>query len=205
MKKKYVILVSGGDSYSNREDFIQSLRTREMWDLPTETEQKSWKSNLVAELGDGYVVDIPTMPNKQNAHYDEWKIWFERHLAVVDHEVTLIGYSLGAMFLAKYLIENKVGVEIKGLFLLAGPCGTFDDDTGNDCGSFEFDESELDKLAAATDSIAILHSKDDFIVPYEHALRYQAKLPTAKLVSFEDKNHFLVPELPELVGLIREL
>ena len=50
-----------------------------------------------------------------------------------------------------------------------------------------------------------MHSKDDFVVPYEHALKYKAALPEAELVTFEDKNHFLVEELPELVERIRAL
>jgi pimeloyl-ACP methyl ester carboxylesterase len=50
-----------------------------------------------------------------------------------------------------------------------------------------------------------MHSKDDFVVPYEHALKYKAALPAAELITFEDKNHFLVEELPELVQKIRNL
>jgi pimeloyl-ACP methyl ester carboxylesterase len=50
-----------------------------------------------------------------------------------------------------------------------------------------------------------MHSTDDFLVPYEHAVALKAALPEAELITFSDKNHFLVPELPELVAYIKGL
>ena len=42
-------------------------------------------------------------------------------------------------------------------------------------------------------------------MPYEHALKYKEVLPEAEFVSFEDKNHFLVAELPELIERIKDI
>lgn len=205
MSKQNVILIGGGDSYSDRKDFLKALQTQTMRDLPTDEPYKSWRKWLVEELGEEYRVDIPDMPNKHNAKYDEWRIWFERHLAEVKGEVILIGVSLGAMFLAKYLIENAIEQEIVALFLLAGPCGFFEDEIGNDCKSFGFDQSEIQNISQSVEKIYIMHSKDDFVVPYDHALKYKAALPKATLLTFEDKNHFLVEELPELLEKIRQI
>ena len=205
MVKKNIILIGGGDSFSDREDFLQYLRTTDMRDLPSENDRKSWKQWVKAELGEEYYFDMPLMPNKENAKYDEWKIWFERHLDVVEESVLLVGLSLGAQFLAKYLIENDVKVDIEGLFLLAGPCGYFDDPDGMDCASFAFDQTDLHKIQDKVGKITIMHSKDDFVVPYDHALKYKEALPEAELVTFTDKNHFLVEELPELVEKIKSL
>lgn len=202
---QHIILVGGGDSYSNQADFWRALRTQPIFDAPTKTSYQSWKNWLVTELGEQWVVDMPQMPNKQNAHYEEWRIWFERHVALAPKEVILIGYSLGAMFLAKYLIENKPTIAIKSLILLAGPCGTYDDGTGNDCGTFRFESTHLSAVAAQTQRIIIMHSEDDPVVPYEHALQYKAALPQAELMTFSDKNHFLIEEFPELLALVREL
>ena len=205
MEKQNIILIGGADSFSDREDFLEYLQSCDVRDFPTDNPRKSWKLWVKEELGDGYYFDIPVMPNTHNAKYDEWKIWFERHLEVVEDSVILIGLSLGAQFLAKYLIENDVSHEIKGLFLLAGPCGYFDDPDGMDCGTFSFDVTDLNQIQEKTQNITIMHSKDDFVVPYEHALKYKAALPEAELVTFEDKNHFLVEELPELVERIKQL
>lgn len=205
MEKQNIILIGGADSFSDREDFLNYLQNCNVRDLPVDNPRKSWKLWVKQQLGDSFYFDIPVMPNTHNAKYDEWKIWFERHLAAVEGSVILVGLSLGAQFLAKYLIENDVEQEIKGLFLLAGPCGYFDDSDGMDCASFSFKSEELRVIQSKVQEITIMHSKDDFVVPYEHALKYKEALPEAELVTFEDKNHFLVEELPELVERIKNL
>lgn len=49
------------------------------------------------------------MPNKQNAHYRDWKLVFEGILAQLNpqDEITLVGGSLGGCFLLKYFSEVK--------------------------------------------------------------------------------------------------
>jgi len=74
-----------------------------------------------------------------------------------------------------------------------------------DCGDFLCSLDQVPKLVEKIATVVILHSKDDFLVPYTHAIELQALLPTANLITFEDKNHFLVPELPELVTLIKSM
>lgn len=198
-------MIGGGDSFSERADFLRHLETVELRDVPTDSEYKSWKAWLIAELGEGYWFDRPDMPNAHNAHYDEWKIWFERHASLIEGEVILIGHSLGAMFLAKYLSENEVPYTVKQLFLLAGPCGEYDDGSGNDCGSFRFPSDQLANLSPQVQKVTIMHSEDDFVVPFSHAERFQAAIPNAELVKFTDKNHFIIAEFPELLERIRDL
>jgi predicted alpha/beta hydrolase family esterase len=120
------------------------------------------------------------------------------------NDVVLIGCSLGAMFLTKYFIEHKPSFSVKELIIMACPVqdGTFTDD---DCRDFLSKVSDLVKMSGKAKKITIMHSRDDFVVPYEHALKYKAALPEAELVTFEDKNHFLVEELLELVERIRGL
>lgn len=158
----------------------------------------------MAEIwGEDGEVFTPSMPNKQNADYEEWSIWFERHFEYLRDEVVLIGWSLGGMFLAKYLSENTLPFKPKALFLLAAPCGTFANTDGDDCGNFQFDPEILSKLRDLPLNITIMHSKDDFVVPYEHAIEFKKHLPKAELITYSDKNHFLIPEFPELLDKIK--
>jgi predicted alpha/beta hydrolase family esterase len=122
-------------------------------------------------------------------------------------EIILVGWSLGSMFLQKYLANNDLPVKVKALFLLASPHGYFKDlRSGEDGGDFNFnDADDVHSIADKVGSIVLMHSKDDFIVPYEHTLALYEKLSEAELVTFEDKNHFLVEELPELVERIKKL
>jgi pimeloyl-ACP methyl ester carboxylesterase len=51
-------------------------------------------------------------------------------------------------------------------------------------------------------AIEIWHSKDDFVVPFSAARAYKSALPSARTRFFEDKNHFLIAQFPELVDAI---
>jgi predicted alpha/beta hydrolase family esterase len=145
------------------------------------------------------------MPNSNNAHYEEWKIWFERHFEYLRDGIILVGWSLGGMFLAKYLAENKPPFKIAKLYLLAGPSGEMPQQPdGNDCLSFKFSAESATHIAKKAENIEIWHSEDDFIVPFTEAYWYQKHLPGSKIRLFKDKNHFLVPELPELIADIKQ-
>jgi len=203
--KQQVFFIHGGNSFSKREDFLRSLISASIRNLPGSTSVDFWSKSLSEELGEAYEVFMPIMPNKQNADYDEWSIWFERHFEYLKDDAILIGWSLGGMFLAKYLSEKTFPQKIKALFLLAAPCGTQVDLEGNDCGSFQFDASILNQLTERVDAINIWHSTDDFVVPYEQALDYKKHLNKARIVTFSDKNHFLVLKFPELLTAIKDL
>ena len=70
---------------------------------------------------------------------------------------------------------------------------------------FEFDTTKTGELANKIENIYILHSKDDFVVPFSHAEKYVEMLPNAEFMTFEDKNHFLIEEFPELIEKIKEI
>jgi uncharacterized protein len=211
--KKSVIYVHGGDSFAKYNDFIKFLRTVPLRDLPaTKTdagpesvvEKEHWKNTLAEDLGEEFLVYKPAMPNKQNARYQEWKIWFERYLDQISGDVILVGCSLGGMFLAKYLCEEKIKVAVSQLHLLASPGGEYESD-GGDCAEFLFSSEKLGSWNGnQVKKVYIWHSEDDFVVPFVEALWYQSHLPQAKMKLFTDKNHFLGPELPELALEIKK-
>lgn len=200
---KQLFFIHGGSAYTNYQAFLEDLKNEPVRDLPNTEPVKKWSSTLREEL-EGYEVFTPSMPNSKNAKYIEWKIWFERYLPHLRDGVMLVGWSQGGYFLTKYMIEETLPVTVEALFLIAAPFQPADFD-GEDGGDFAFDTTKVSVLVEKTNNIYLLHSKDDFVVPYQHALQYQASLPTAKLVTFEDKNHFLIPEFPELMEIIRSV
>ena len=203
--KQQVFYIHGGNAFSEYQDYLAYLQSKdpEPWAEP----KQRWSSALAETLGEEYEVFTPAMPNKYNAQYIEWKIWFENHFPLLRDDVILVGWSQGAVFLAKYLAEEALPFSVRAFFLVAPVFGdgSLKNDRGEDGGDFIFDTSRLDAVAAKVGEIHILHSTDDFVVPYEHAERYAAAWPDAILHTFTDKNHFLVPELPELVDLIRKV
>lgn len=201
--KKQIFYIHGGESYETYVDFIERIKTKDIWDLPSVTQVGKWTGTLAENLGDEYEVFMPQMPNKQNAKYEEWKIWFERHFDHLQDDVILMGCSLGAMFLYKYFIENTPPFSVNALILMASPLPELLPSEEKDCGDFTFETNSVGRIAGKARKVIIMHSKDDFVVPYEHAVKLKEALPEAELVTFEDKNHFLVEELPELVELIK--
>lgn len=197
---KQVVFIHGGSAYSSYDAFIEHLRTAEIRNLTAERPLR-WSDTLRSELGD-FEVFTPSMPNKDNAKYEEWKIWFERHFEFLRDGVILVGWSQGGYFLAKYLIENRTPFSIEALFLVAAPFQP-DEFGGEDGGDFAFDTTRAGELAGKAASIHILHSEDDFVVPYSHGLSYQKALPEATLASFTDRGHFLRSEFPELISMIK--
>lgn len=200
--KKQVFYIHGGDSYSDHDAFLNDLRARIPRDLPSLPKMPRWTETFRKDLGDDYEVFMPSMPNSQNAVYEEWKIWFERHFDYLKDSVVLIGWSQGGLFLNKYLLQEAFPFSVKALILMAPPFEPVKGEA-DDCGDFTFDTDSIGLLAEKAQNIVIFHSKDDFVVPYEHALKYKAALPKAELVTFEDKNHFLIAEFPELLQKIR--
>ncbi|NCN11989.1 hypothetical protein GW937_01555 [Candidatus Kaiserbacteria bacterium] len=204
MEKQQIFYIHGGSAYSNYSDFLAYLRNKELRDLPGVEPIKKWTGMFHEDLGESFEVFMPSMPNSQNAKYEEWKIWFERYFKYLQDEVILVGWSLGGYFLVKYLLENKTPFTITALLLLAAPFEN-DDFGGEDGGDFAFDTQRIATLAEKTAKIYILHSKDDPIVPYVHAERYKEMLSQAELVTFTDRNHFLVGQFPELLQIIRQI
>lgn len=197
-----VFYIHGGESFRDQAAFLEHLRTCTLR-YPHGDKPQLWGSRLREDLSD-FEVFAPEMPNKQNATYAEWQIWFERHFEYLTDGLILVGWSQGAFFLQKYLLENTVPFSIKALFLVAPPVQP-DDLSGEDGGDFVFDTSQLGRLAKRAGQIHVLHSTDDFVVPYAHAEMLQAALPSATLHTFTDRDHFLQSEFPELVELIKKV
>jgi predicted alpha/beta hydrolase family esterase len=207
MKKQQVLYIHGGESFRNHEDFLERLRTVDLWHLPKPEDTvplKKWTSTLAEDLGEGFEVIMPPMPNKQNAKYKEWSIWFERHFEYLGNGAILMGCSLGAMFLAKYLSNNNLPFKPKAVILMAGAYALPDfDDT--DCADFVVAPEEVAKLLSQTGKLVIMHSEDDLVVPFEHGQALAKFVPDAEFIAFGDKNHFLIEEFPELIERLKHM
>ncbi|MEK7639224.1 MAG: alpha/beta hydrolase [Patescibacteria group bacterium] len=202
--KQQVFYIHGADSFTDYNKFLEYLLTIPIRDLPDAEPIIRWSKTLREDLGGNFEVFTPTMPNKQNAKYLEWKIWFERHFEYLHDGIILVGASQGGYFLAKYLVENSFPFDVKALFLLAAPFERRpEDESGEDGGDFEFDTSRVGELQKKAEKIVIMHSKDDPVVSFSHGEKYAAAIPQAEFITFENKNHFLIEKFPELLEKIR--
>lgn len=198
---RQVVAIHGGDAFATREEYLQFLREYQVDSIDYFKRTADWKANLQAALGNEYEVLLPQLPNKWDAKYEEWSLWFGKLFPFLGDDVVLIGHSLGASFLAKYLAGNRLAVRASAVMLVSGP---YDTDGDRKLVQFDMPES-LSMLNEQTDAVFLYHSKDDPVVPFTELAKYEAALPSATVRVFEDRGHFNQESFPELVADIRSL
>ena len=198
-KKPQIVFIHGGSTFSSRKSFQEHLKSLP---LSFEKPKKKWnKDYFDKKLKHHGEIIRPQMPLKENAHYEEWKIHFEKFLEYLRDNVILVGFSLGGIFLARYLAENTLPVKIKNVYLIASP---FDNSLPEEelVNGFTLpkDLSQLDALKPT-----LLFSSTDEIVPISHKDKFKKKLPLATIISYDDKtNHFFDEKFPELITMIKK-
>jgi predicted alpha/beta hydrolase family esterase len=198
MKKQQILMVHGGMTFKTEKDYLKFLKTKRI----STVSKPYWEADLEKKFKKKFDVIRPRMPLADNAKYRDWAILFGRYVKLLTKDSILIGSSLGGIFLAKYLSENKLPRKALSVFLV---CAPFDDTCpGEDLvGGFEL-KKDLSLIEKNTKNLHILFSKDDDVVPVAHAEKYRKKLPNAHLVIYKSKNgHFDVPTFPEIITLIK--
>ena len=119
--KKQVVVIHGGTAFEKYDDYLNYLRAKEV--TLEGLVSKGWKMRLGDDLGSGYQVISPQMPNAQNARYAEWKIWFEKIIPLLNETVILVLFSGNSIILA---LKNTGGLPgaLAGLFSAIGQVQT---------------------------------------------------------------------------------
>lgn len=199
-KKVQLLIIQGGMTFKNKKDYLRYLKTREI----SLGERKRWTDEYLKKaLGKHFEIIKPRMPLQDNAKYNEWKICFERYFPQLRNNIILIGISLGGIFLAKYLSENKFPKKILSAYLI---CPPFDNTLSEEdlVGGFRL-KSDLSKIEKNSPWLYLLFSKDDQVVPVAHAKKYEKKLKNARIIVYHSKNgHFRISKFPEIVKMIKD-
>lgn len=193
---KQIVVIHGGNSYKNHAAYRADLESREL-DYQRLLPKRRWSETIVSNFPEADVL-LPTMPNSANAQFEEWAVWFEKMIPFFGDDVRLIGHSLGAMFLVKYLHERPLVRPVRQLHLLAGGY----DAPEHDYGSFRIQSAA--GLEQSAQNIHLYHSQDDPVVPFSELVKFQADLPSATVHQFTDRHHFIGPEFPELITILKE-
>ena len=194
---RQIVIIHGGSSFNNHDRYLKNLQNSSI-DYERLLYSQKWREWIAQEVTDADVL-LPNFPNAQNASYDEWKIYFEKLLELLGSDVQLVGYSLGAMFLVKYLNENILEKSVRKLILVA-PC--YDDESNEDLGSFRIKSAA--GLERSAEEIHLFHSQDDPVVPFAELDKFKKDIPSAIVHTFDDRNHFFQPTFPELRDLLQK-
>jgi uncharacterized protein len=195
MKQQQIVIIHGGDSFDTRRSYLRSLRK---WPVTIESflPKNGWKGRLQKDLGIKFKVLQPRMPNSNNASYEDWTIWFERMFPFLHQNVILVGHSLGAAFLIKYLTDYNFTKKIKALILVAAP------HNHGEVGDFKIPRS-LRRMEKQVKQIYFFHSPDDPIVPFSELKIYSKALPNSTAIILNKRRHFNQVKFLELVKLLK--
>jgi predicted alpha/beta hydrolase family esterase len=132
-------------------------------------------ASLRKHLGANYNVRYPKMPADTASPDFGWGEKIGSQIAAIPGEILLVGHSLGASMLLKYLTENEVPHRIRGVFLLATPFWSGGEDWQKGLKLREDFTSALPKDLP----IFFYHSRDDKEIAISHLAAYETKLPQA--------------------------
>ncbi|MDA3802755.1 MAG: alpha/beta hydrolase [Patescibacteria group bacterium] len=199
-QKEQILYIHGGDTFKSRKDFLEYLKNKEV----SLENPEIWSGDYLKEsLKSDFEIIKPRMPLKENAKYGEWKIMFEKYLKLLNNNSVLIGYSLGGIFLAKYLSENIVNKKLKAVYLIGSPYNN--DIPGEDLvGGFRL-KSDLSLIYKNCSKTRFLFSSDDPVVPQSQVEKYRKKIKEADIYIIKKAaGHFRAEKLPELIKMIKE-
>ncbi len=180
--KKQVLFIHGGGEGAYEED-------------------KKMVASLRDALGIAYDVRHPNMPDEDSPEYEAWKNQIAEELTTLDGEVILVGHSLGASILLKYLSEERVEKSVAGIFLVAPPYWGAED---WEVGEYALQKDFASKLPERL-PVFFYHSRDDEWVPFAHLALYTKELPRATIREFDNRGHQVDDDLSEVARDIEGL
>jgi len=164
-------------------------------------EDRKMAASLRDALGAAYDLRYPKMPNEESPVYEAWRDRIARELAGLDGGIILVGHSLGASILLKYLSEEQLEKPVAGLFLIAPPYWGTE--------NWEVDQYVLraDFAWKLPEELAVFfyHSRDDEWVPFAHLALYAERLPRAAIREFDGRGHQFDDDLSEVARDIKGL
>lgn len=179
---------------------LHGMPNREEYFNPKNNSQSNshWLPWLQQQLlVNNILTQTPEMPAPYAPNYADWKKEFEQFQ--LDENTMLIGHSLGAGFLIKYLSENNL--KINKLALVAPFI--------NSAKAFKemefFEDFVIDQaLLSRTSESALFISRDDDTFILQDYLELKEKLLGLEIFGFQDKGHFTfedmgTQEFPELL------
>jgi predicted alpha/beta hydrolase family esterase len=174
--KKQVLFVQGAGA-----------GTHDKWD-------KKLVASLRSELGAGYAVRYPRMPNEADPAYSPWSATLIRELGKLEPGAILVGHSVGATILVHVMAERSAKKRPAGIFLVAPP---FIGEGGWPSDDIEPRADFSERLPAKV-PVFLYHGDEDESVPFAHAQLYAKAIPQAVVRALEHRDHQLNDDLSEV-------
>lgn len=182
-EKRQVLFVQGGGA-----------GTHDEWD-------EKLVESLRRELGSGYEIRYPRMPNEGEPSYAAWEAAIEHELATLDEHAILVGHSIGGAILVNTLAERPNERKLGALFLLAAP---FVGDGGWSSEDLKTPHDLGARLPPGV-PVHVYHGLADETAPPAHAELYARAVPQASIHRLPGRDHQLGDDLREVAAAIAAL
>jgi hypothetical protein len=154
--------------------------------------------SLRRELGDGYEVRYPRMPDEDNPSYAKWSAAIQRETTALGDGAFLVGHSVGGTILINTLANRAPERELREIVLIAAPFAG--------AGGWPSDEFELpDDLGTRLPQgvpVHVFHGLQDKTAPPSHADLYARAVPQARLHRLPGRDHQLGNNLADVASAI---
>ena len=162
-----------------------------------------WDDKLVEslrrELGSGYEVRYPRMPDEGDPSNARWSPAIRRAMADLDDGAFLVGHSVGATILVNALAEQPPKRRLAAVVLIAAP---FLGEGGWPSDEFEL-TSDLGARLPPGVRVHVFHGLQDQTAPPSHADLYALTIPQAQVRQLRGRDHQLNNDLSEVAEAIR--
>lgn len=155
--------------------------------------------SLMGELGDGYEVRYPRLPDEADPSYPRWRAAIEQELVTLDDCAVVVGHSVGATILIDVLAELPLQRRLDMIVLLAAP---FVGSGGWPGDEFELPADVGDRLPRGV-PVHVFHGLADEIVEPSHADLYAQTISQAHVHRLPGRDHQLNNDLREVAEVIR--
>jgi predicted alpha/beta hydrolase family esterase len=156
---------------------------------------------LRINLGDGFTIIYPPMPDADHPAYLAWEAVLTKHLRRPSGKVILLGHSLGASIILKHFSREPVPAKVIGMILFGVPYWKHQH---WDVSEYEIADNFLGNLSTL-ENIYFYHSMDDEVIPDQQFKSYQKLIPNAHWRVFSGMDHSYHGAIPDMIKDIQDL
>jgi pimeloyl-ACP methyl ester carboxylesterase len=166
---------------------------------------EEWDDKLVEslqrELGDGFEVRYPRMPDEDDPSEASWVPVIREKVSDLGEGAVVVGHSVGGTLLIRALTEHPPSARLAAVVLVATP---FVGEDGWPGDGFEFGAGLGNALPPGV-PVHVFHGLDDDTAPPSHADLYARAVPQAQVHRLPGRDHQLNDDLGEVAGVILDL
>ncbi|AOM80013.1 alpha/beta hydrolase [Pedobacter steynii] len=169
--------------------------------LVTTEEEQIIVDALRAELGEGFNIIYPPIPDADNPSYESWDGVLMAGLKELSGKVILLGHSLGASVILKHFSREPVPDNVIGMILFGAP---YWKDQNWDVSEYVIEDDFLGNLSKL-DNVHFYYSTADEVIPKHHFETYQKLMPQAHYRLLSGMDHSYHKAIPNMIQDIRDL